>query len=139
MPRTYPEPLTIPPLFSHTQIFILLHGRGSSVAQFGPPLLEARITTTTSSSTSSKSEGKGKKTSTPTTTLRNAFPHARFVFLTTAPRRATVFNGSVINQWFDYWSPNLTRSDHELEEKRRGHEGDYRSQDCGRAVRSYMG
>lgn len=96
MPPTYPDPLTIPPLLSHKQTFILLHGRGSSGAQFGPQLLAAPITATTTTSTES-----------PTTTLRDAFPHAKFVFPTASRRRARVFNRSVVNQWFDNWSPAL--------------------------------
>ncbi|KAH8903785.1 alpha/beta-hydrolase, partial [Coniochaeta sp. PMI_546] len=35
----YPDPLVVPPLtLPHKQTFILLHGRGSSGAKFGPPL-----------------------------------------------------------------------------------------------------
>src|SRR5436189_5036386 len=84
MASDYPPPLTVAPLLSHKQTFILLHGRGSSASKFGPPLL----------STSIPQVG----------TLANAFPYARFVFPTALKRRATIYKRSITNQWFDNWS-----------------------------------
>ncbi|KAI9756964.1 MAG: hypothetical protein M4579_003622, partial [Chaenotheca gracillima] len=37
-------------------------------------------------------------------TLRDAFPHAKFVFPTASKRRATIYKRTPINQWFDNWS-----------------------------------
>ncbi|KAL2012175.1 hypothetical protein VTN00DRAFT_4893 [Thermoascus crustaceus] len=88
--NNYPEPLIVPPLRSHKQTFILLHGRGSNASKFGPELL----------STEMPDPHNADKT----VTLATAFPHARFVFPTASRRRATVYNRSIITQWFDNWA-----------------------------------
>ncbi|KAL9634318.1 MAG: hypothetical protein Q9204_003045 [Flavoplaca sp. TL-2023a] len=80
----YPDPLIIPPLQNHKQTFIILHGRGSNAAAFGPPFLDTVI---------SHSQ-----------TFRSSFPHAQFIFPTASKRRAQIYHRSVINQWFDNWS-----------------------------------
>jgi len=87
--NTYPEPLIIPPLRSHKQTFILLHGRGSNASKFGPELLSTPIP---------HPQNAGE-----TVTLASAFPHARFVFPTASRRRATIYKRSIITQWFDNW------------------------------------
>ena len=92
MESKYPPSLIVPPQRSHKQTFIL-HGRGSSASKFGHPLLATFIA------------GIG--------TLPDAFPHAKFVFLTASRRRATIYNRSIINQWFDNWS--LTEPDERQE------------------------
>lgn len=79
----YPEPLITPPPLSHKQTHIILHGRGSTAAKFAPPLLASPI---------SDSQ-----------TLQEAFPHAKFLFPTAPRRRSTVYNRSMIHQWFDCW------------------------------------
>ncbi|KAL8950204.1 MAG: hypothetical protein Q9222_003751 [Ikaeria aurantiellina] len=81
----YPKPLIIPPLNTHRQTFIILHGRGSNAQTFAPPLLSTKI---------SESE-----------TLQSSFPHAKFIFPTASKRRAQIYNRATINQWFDNWSP----------------------------------
>ncbi|KAI9887466.1 MAG: hypothetical protein M1823_000724 [Watsoniomyces obsoletus] len=85
----YPPPLVIPPLAgpqAHKQTFIVLHGRGSQASDFGPGLLYTRIPIPGYES------------------LREALPHARFVFPTASIRRATIYKRSPITQWFDNWS-----------------------------------
>lgn len=77
----YLEPLVIAPALEHRHTFIILHGRGSNAAEFGPDLLQTSVS-------SSK-------------TFKDAFPHAKFLFPTASKRRAITFNRSVINQWFD--------------------------------------
>lgn len=79
----FPEPVVVLPTLEHRQTFIILHGRGSTAAKFGPPLLA-------------------------TTTLENeniqtAFPHAKLVFLTASWNRATIYKKSLTHQWFDAW------------------------------------
>ena len=76
----------VPPLSTHLQSIIILHGRGSSAQEFGPPLLSSPV---------SPSQ---------TQTLRAAFPHAKFIFPTASKRRTVIYNRASINQWFDYWS-----------------------------------
>jgi len=80
----YPEPLIIPPILSHRQTFIVLHGRGSNAQTFGPPLLSTQLPDSR--------------------TFQAAFPHAKFIFPTASKRRAKIFKRSMIHQWFDYWS-----------------------------------
>ena len=81
----YPEVLVRQPLSgSHRQTFILLHGRGSSAAKFGPDLLATRIPDFAN--------------------LPDAFPHAKFIFPNASKRRARIFKRTPIHQWFDYWS-----------------------------------
>ncbi|TVY75594.1 Acyl-protein thioesterase [Lachnellula suecica] len=82
-PGVFPRPLVLYPAFEHRQTFIILHGRGSTAAKFGPPLLE---TITTSGET-----------------LQSAFPHAKIVFLTASRNRATIYKKSYTHQWFDHW------------------------------------
>ncbi|KAK3359417.1 hypothetical protein B0T25DRAFT_97573 [Lasiosphaeria hispida] len=66
----FPSPLIIPPLSPpHQQTFILLHGRGSSAAKFGPTLLSSTFTHNNS-----------------TAALRSTFPHAKFIFPTAPPQ-----------------------------------------------------
>ena len=81
----YPEPLIIRPRLNHKQTFIILHGRGSHADVFGPSLLSTTLPN-------------GE-------TLQSSFPHAKFVFPNASKRRAVSFNRSVINQWFDNYSP----------------------------------
>ena len=76
------SPLITPPLREpHELTIIFLHGRGSSSDKFAQPLLEAPVAGLAS--------------------FQEAFPHARFVFPTAPRRRATLYQRSVINQWFD--------------------------------------
>lgn len=83
-PSTYPKPLIVPPLETHKETRIILHGRGSNAQKFGPELLDTPI------------PGLG--------TLPQKFPHAKFVFTTASLRRATIYKRSLITQWFDNWS-----------------------------------
>lgn len=81
----YPEPLITQPLSGrHKQTFILLHGRGSNAAEFGPGLLYTPI----------PEFG----------TLRITFPDAKFIFPTASKRRARIYKRIPVNQWFDNWS-----------------------------------
>lgn len=81
MSSQYPPLLTVPPLQSHKQSLILLHGRGSTGADFGLEFLK---------STTSASQ-----------TLPEIFPHMKFVFPTAKKRRARAYNRTTIHQWFD--------------------------------------
>ena len=83
-PSIYPKPLIIPPLETHRETWIILHGRGSNAQKFGLELLAMPI------------PGHG--------TLAQAFPHAKFIFPTASQRRATIYKRSLITQWFDNWS-----------------------------------
>lgn len=92
----YPEVLVRQPLSgSHRQTFILLHGRGSFGAKFGPDLLATRIPDFGS--------------------LSDAFPHAKFIFPTASKRRARIFKRTPIHQWFDYWSLETPEKREELQ------------------------
>lgn len=77
------EPLVVEPALSHQQTFIILHGRGSNARQFGPELLNNKVS----------DAGNFKET----------FPHAKFVFPTATASRATIYKKSIIHQWFDNW------------------------------------
>ncbi|KAL9051893.1 MAG: hypothetical protein Q9162_005731 [Coniocarpon cinnabarinum] len=84
----YPRPVAVPPKQQpHKQSFIILHGRGDTGDNFGSMLLEKPFPDKVS-------------------TLADAFPHARFVFPTAAPRRATVAAGLPVSQWFDQYEIN---------------------------------
>ncbi|GBF61928.1 acyl-protein thioesterase [Trichophyton mentagrophytes] len=91
MAPSYPEPLVIQPRDSHQCTIILLHGRGSNAAKFGPILLSSSIAHLDQACIGAEH------------TLVSAFPHAKFVFPTASKRRATAYNRSIINQWFDNW------------------------------------
>lgn len=89
----------------HRQTFIILHGRGSWAAKFGPPLLEHQLASTDDSTASDAQDGSLE-------TLRSHFPHARFVFPSAALRRATIYKRALTRQWFDNWhldQPATTR------------------------------
>lgn len=77
------EPFVVEPALSHQQTFIILHGRGSKALEFGPELLCNTVS------------GAG--------TLKETFPHAKFVFPTAPASRATIYKKSIIHQWFDNW------------------------------------
>lgn len=91
MTSNYPQPLAIPPLRSHRQTFIILHGRGSSASKFGPDILSSAVSLPQDDSHLQ-------------CTLSSAFPYAKFVFPTALRSRATVYKRSIINQWFDSWT-----------------------------------
>lgn len=80
----YPDPLVVPPIADHQQTLIILHGRGSNANDFGPLLLDTRISDSH--------------------TVRSSFPNAKFIFPTASKRRAQIYKRSVIHQWFDNWS-----------------------------------
>ncbi|EFR03626.1 hypothetical protein MGYG_06620 [Nannizzia gypsea CBS 118893] len=94
MSYDYPEPLVIQPRDSHRCTIILLHGRGSNAAKFGPILL---------SSSASHLDQVNQADKDAEHTLASAFTHAKFIFPTAPRRRAIAYNRSVINQWFDNW------------------------------------
>jgi predicted esterase len=85
----YPAPLVVGPKETHTHTFIILHGRGSTAEQFGPPLLEHPV----SPSFPFKEPE----------SFQAHFPHAKFIFPTASLRRAAAHNRSVIHQWFDVY------------------------------------
>ena len=91
----YPDPLIIPSLKDHKQTFIILHGRGSNAATFGPPFLDTQIPKTQ--------------------TFRSAFPNAQFIFPTASKRRAQIYHRSLITQWFDNWSLTTPNEKTELQ------------------------
>ncbi|KAH9214851.1 Alpha/Beta hydrolase protein [Leptodontidium sp. 2 PMI_412] len=83
-PGVFPDPIIVPPLFEHRQSIIILHGRGSFSAKFGPPLLATKAT------------GSGE-------TIQTAFPNAKIIFPTASRNRATIYKRSYTHQWFDNW------------------------------------
>lgn len=78
----YPDPFIVQPTGPHTHTMIVLHGRGSNGPEFGGRLLRAVLS-------SQK-------------TLAQEFPGMRFVFPSASPRRAAIWNRSIINQWMDH-------------------------------------
>ena len=94
-PSTYPNPLIVPPLKTHKETWIILHGRGSNAQKFGPELLATPI------------PGHG--------TLAQELPHAKFIFPTASLRRATIYKRSLITQWFDNWSLQAPTQREELQ------------------------
>ena len=91
----YPKPLVVPPLETHKETWIILHGRGSNAEKFGPELLTTPI----------PRHG----------TLAQAFPHAKFIFPTASLRRAIIYKRSLISQWFDNWSLQTPTEREELQ------------------------
>lgn len=83
-PGVFPEPMIIQPQLEHLQSIIILHGRGSFAAKFGPLLLATTATIANK-------------------TLQTAFPHARIIFPTASRNRATIYKRSYTHQWFDNW------------------------------------
>lgn len=81
----WPDPLVVPPSNQHTHSIILLHGRGSNAARFGPELL-------------------GAPTAALGVPLGAHFPGVKFIFPTAKKRRAVAFNRTPINQWFDVYA-----------------------------------
>ncbi|KAK3366115.1 Alpha/Beta hydrolase protein [Lasiosphaeria ovina] len=119
---SFSEPLVVEPLLGslHKQTFILLHGRGSSAAKFGPTLLQTPFLLplplpengqhqqpSSSSSKCDTEDGAGQHKD--ITTLAAAFPHARFVFPTAPRGRATIYKRSLVRQWFDSWHVDSPR------------------------------
>ncbi|ROV98415.1 hypothetical protein VMCG_07161 [Cytospora schulzeri] len=103
----YPRPLVLGPLrLPHKQTFVLLHGLGSRGEKFGPVLLETPFAASLSSSSSPNNPPS-------TATLRESFPHARFVFPTAALRRATLYKRSLTHQWFNSWKLDPPATDRE--------------------------
>ncbi|KAK4228809.1 Alpha/Beta hydrolase protein [Podospora fimiseda] len=87
-PPSFPPPIIIPPSLpsSHTQTFIILHGRGSSSSYFASPF----ISTPFSLSSAQK-------------TLQSLYPTTKFIFPSAPYSRATIYKRSLITQWFDSW------------------------------------
>ena len=101
-PSRYPEPLVVPPLRPpHRQTLILLHGRGSEAAIFGPALLDHPV--------------EYPDASRPLTTLRDLFPRAKFVFPTARRSRAKLYKRAFTHQWFDSWDHAEPRRFEELQ------------------------
>ncbi|KAI9745737.1 MAG: hypothetical protein M1818_001273 [Claussenomyces sp. TS43310] len=91
---TYPPPLIIPAPAFHTHTLILLHGRGSTGSDFGPPFLQSLTTPTRTATTAAEAVAGGK-------TLQSHLPGLQVIFPTAKPRRARWHNRAVIRQWFD--------------------------------------
>ena len=91
----YPKPLIVPPLETHKETWIILHGRGSNAQKFGPELLATLLP--------------GHET------LAQALPHAKFIFPTASVRRATIYKRSLTTQWFDNWSLDTPTQREELQ------------------------
>jgi predicted esterase len=77
----FPDPMIVLPQLEHRQTIIVLHGRGSYAAKFGPPLLETAV------------DGEA---------LQTAFPHAKIIFPTACKEKATIYKNPT-HQWFDNW------------------------------------
>ena len=82
-PSAFEPPHIIPPSLPHTHTIIALHGRGSQ----GPEFAEELFENTTSSSM----------------TLRQHFPHCKWVFPSSQERFSTVFQEEM-DEWFDIYS-----------------------------------
>lgn len=85
--QPFPEPHVVPPLAAHTHTIILLHGRGSSGAEFANDLFESLV--------GSVSESLKR-----TITLPERFPNCKWVFPTTRKRFSTTFREEW-PEWFD--------------------------------------
>lgn len=93
---TYPDPLIVPPQSGkHLQTFIILHGRGDNVQDFGPELLNVDIT------------GLGK--------LPDLFPDVKFIFPTAAERCMKRFADEPATQWFDIWAVDRPNEQWEIQ------------------------
>ena len=101
-PTTHPDPLIIPPLNDHKQTIILLHGRGSNAAKFGPSLLHHPITNI-AANPEPTNDNNNNNSGTNIKTLATSFPNAKFIFPTASKKRAVAYNRAVIHQWFDNW------------------------------------
>jgi predicted esterase len=77
----FADRMIVPPQLEHRQTIIILHGRGSFAAKFGPPLLETTVDNNT---------------------LQSVFPHAKIIFPTTSRNKATIYKNAT-HQWFDNW------------------------------------
>jgi predicted esterase len=87
----FPDPMIIFPQLGHRQTIIILHGRGSYAAKFGPALLETEV------------DGK---------TMQTVFSHAKFIFPTACKEKATIYKNPT-HQWFDNWHlEDYTRRQH---------------------------
>ncbi|PMD65623.1 alpha/beta-hydrolase [Hyaloscypha bicolor E] len=87
----FPDPMIVLPQLEHRQTIIILHGRGSYAAKFGPPLLETKV------------DGQ---------TLQTVFPHAKIIFPTATKEKATIYKNPT-HQWFDNWHlEDYTRTQH---------------------------
>ncbi|WEW56557.1 hypothetical protein PRK78_002003 [Emydomyces testavorans] len=122
----YPEPLIIPPVRSHRQTFILLHGRGSNASKFGPALLSSQILLPLGDSHVEEH------------TLSSAFPHAKFVFPTASRRRATAYKRSIISQWFDNWPLEDSSASHASATEQGKQEHEYLQIDGLRETSAYI-
>ena len=88
---TLADPMIVLPQLEHRQTIIILHGRGSYAAKFGPPLLETEVN--------------GQ-------TLQTVFPRAKIIFPTATKEKATIYKNPT-HQWFDNWHlEDYTRSQH---------------------------
>ncbi|OJD27840.1 hypothetical protein ACJ73_00760 [Blastomyces percursus] len=91
----YPTPVTIQPLKAHRQTIILLHGRGDNGTSFGRQILSTPFPVPPLLFPNSPFGM--------LLTLRDAFPHAKFVFPTAPRRQPQQHKYDLINQWFDLW------------------------------------
>ncbi|TWU75039.1 hypothetical protein ED733_006388 [Metarhizium rileyi] len=84
----FPPSITIPPIaHPHDITIIFLHGRGFNAQKFCGPLLQTNVGNFS---------------------LREALPHARFVFPTAPLSRATKYRRTLMHQWYDGtgdWEP----------------------------------
>lgn len=91
----FPPPIIIEPCsLTHQTTIIFLHGRGSNAHKFHGPLLSSPLDAHKS--------------------LREAFPHSRFIFPTAPLLRATQLGRSIIHQWFDASSDSEPREHEHL-------------------------
>ena len=80
--KEHPEPFIVLPTKTHTHTVVLLHGLSTNGVSFSTDFLENAL------------DANGS-------TLPQAFPHARFIFPSGAPRRCTAFGGKAMHVWFD--------------------------------------
>lgn len=81
--RDFGETVTERLVGEHRQTFVILHGRGSDAEESAPDLLAYQMADVG--------------------TIKDVLPHAKFVFPTAARTRATIWNRSLVYQWFHNW------------------------------------
>lgn len=108
MPITdaFPEPEVFEPLSGrHKHTLILLHGRGGrGLDSRAERFSEIRsIVHFHDHSTQVPLSTPPRRSRPELTSLKHALPDTRFVFPSACRRRATVYNRSIVRQWFDDW------------------------------------
>lgn len=96
-----PEPFVIHPTAPHTHTLILLHGTQQTGPSFAEEFRASFSLCQPRQSDSSQADPSDQTQAAKQTTLEKCFPGCKFVFLTGATRKITLFPGKELNSWFD--------------------------------------